>query len=81
MMDMITAEILAIVGFFGTLALSVNAYFLRGIYSKQQEIEIKITELLVKEKEKERRIEKLEDNEQEIFKRLNEIEKKARWDL
>lgn len=75
-MTEITAEILSIIGFFGTMALAINAYFLRGIYSKQQEIEIKVTELLVKEQEKERRIERLEDNEQEIFKRLNYLEKK-----
>ena len=69
------AEVIAFVGFFGTAALSINAYFLRGIYSKQMDIELKVTKLIVKEEEKERRLDNLEENEKEIFKRLNSLEK------
>lgn len=53
--------ILAIVGAFLTLGLSVNAFFLKGIYTKQLEIELKVTRLIVKDEEYSRKYNNIED--------------------
>jgi len=66
-------EVISIVGFFGTIALSINAYFLRGIYSKQIEIELKVTKLIVKEEEKDRRIDELEEARKEDAKEIQKL--------
>lgn len=66
--------VLAMVGAFGTIALSINAFFLRGIYTKQVEIELKVTRLIVKEEDKEKRIDRLEEFEEKARERLHKLE-------
>lgn len=68
-------SILAIVGSFGTVALAINAFFLKGIYNDLNSVKINIAKIFENSKSKERRISELEANEREIFKRLNELEK------
>ena len=65
-----------ILGTFITIALSINAFFLEGIYTKQNEIEIKVAQLLVKEEVKSKAIEELKLADKEILKRLNRVERK-----
>lgn len=69
--------IVTIVGSFITLALIINGFFLRGIYAKQIEIELKLTKLWVRKEDITRRVGELEINEKEIFKRLNKLDIKA----
>ena len=71
--------LITIVGAFGTLALTINAFFLKGIYTKQNEIEIKVVELLTKEKQKTKDIEELKENQKDIFERLNLVERSVLW--
>lgn len=67
-MDMET--IFLLVGGFGTLALSINAFFLKGIYSDLNAVKVSIAEILVRSKDKERRIAELEDNEKGMVQSL-----------
>jgi len=68
---------LMIIGSFGTLALSINAFFLRGIYLDLNAVKIKLVEISTRGEAKERRIEELEKNQKEIFDRLNIIEREV----
>lgn len=71
--------VLTIIGAFGTIALSINAFFLRGIYSKQQDIEIKVTKLIVREEAKEKRLEDLEEENKLIRERLYKLSNKVQY--
>lgn len=51
---------ITIVGLFGTLALSINAFFLRGIFYDLNEVKVKLAQIMENSKAKELRIEKLE---------------------
>ena len=72
----IVALVLSIVGVFGVLALGVNAFFLRGIFADLGTVKVKLAEISARSDAKEARLDKIEENEKETFKRLNEIEKK-----
>lgn len=51
---------ITIVGLFGTIALSINAFFLRGIFYDLNEVKVKLAHIMENSKAKELRIEKLE---------------------
>ncbi len=68
--------IISIVGSLCTLGLSVNAFFLRGIFLDLNAVKVKLAEISVRSESKERRIEELEKNVREIFHRLNKLEKR-----
>lgn len=65
----------AIIGFFGTIGLGINAFFLKGIYADLNHVKINLAKIFENSKSKERRIVELEENEKELFRRLNELEK------
>lgn len=67
--------VLSIVGSFGTLALLINGYFLRGIFQDLNEVKIQLATMVERSQAKEDRIKKLEDNERELFDRINNIER------
>ena len=69
--------IISIVGFFGTLALTINAFFLRGIFQDLNAVKIKLAEMTAFSASKEKRITDLEINEKEIFERLNILEREV----
>lgn len=69
--------IISIVGFFGTLALTINAFFLRGIFQDLNDVKIKLAEMTAFSASKEKRITDLEINEKEIFERLNILEREV----
>lgn len=66
--------ILSIVGGFGIIALSVNAFFLKGIYDRLGTVEIAQASIFAREEAKEKRIERLEQNENILFERINKLE-------
>lgn len=57
MVDEIT---LGIIGTFGTLALSINAFFLRGIFKDLNAVKITLAEIITGSKDKQKRLEKTE---------------------
>lgn len=66
--------ILTIVGFFGTLALSVNAFFLRGIYIDLNDVKISQAIIIANSESKEKRLCELEKEmkaQREKFHTLN----------
>ena len=69
--------ILSIVGAFGTLALTINAFFLRGIFLDLNAVKIKLVEISTRGEAKEKRIEELERNQKEVFDRLNIVEREV----
>lgn len=69
--------ILSIVGTFGTIALAINAFFLRGIYLDLGDVKIKLVEISTRSEAKEERLNKIENNEKEIFDRLNILEREV----
>lgn len=68
--------VLSIVGGFGTMALAINAYFLRGIFQDLNTVKIELARMTERSDSKEKRIEYLEASQKEIFQRLNEVEKR-----
>lgn len=72
-----TPEILGIVGAFVALALSVNAYFIKQLVDSINQVKIQ-TAILIKESTyTDRRLNDIEVNQKEIFKRLNDVEKRG----
>ena len=71
----IIAVILTVVGVLITLALGVNAFFLKGIFSDLNEVKVQLAEISTRGEAKESRIKKLEENETTIFERLNKLER------
>ena len=69
--------VISVVGAFGTIALTINAYFLRGIFHDLNAVKIKLAEMGARSESKELRIENLERNEREIFDRLNILEREV----
>lgn len=66
--------VLSIVGGFGTLALGVNAFFLRGIYQDLNDVRINVASIITDDKSKEKRIDALEkeaDKMREKFHAMN----------
>lgn len=69
--------VLSIVGAFGTLGLTINAFFLRGIFMDLNTVKIEIAKMVTRSEGKEERIKRIEENEKEIFERLNIIEREV----
>jgi ribosomal protein S2 len=66
--------VLAVVGAFGTLALGINGYFLRGIFSDLNQVRIDLATVISDSNAKTERITKLEHSELELYRRLNKLE-------
>lgn len=60
-MEVSFALIVSIVGAFVTLALTINAFFLRGIFSDLGAVKIKLAEIMARSDAKEERLKKLEE--------------------
>ena len=69
--------LLSIIGIFITIGLSINAFFLRGIFVDLNDLRVRFAEIATNGKNTARRIENLEDTEKEIFHRLNKLEQRA----
>ena len=67
--------VLSIIGGFGTLGLTVNAFFLRGIFIDLNTVKVRLAEMSARSESKELRIANLETSDKEIFERLNRIER------
>ena len=67
--------VLSIIGFFGVVALGINEYFLRGIFQDLNDVKVQLASITARGDAKEERIKKIEENEKEIFERLNKIER------
>lgn len=67
--------VLSIVGFFGIMALGINGYFLRGIFQDLNSLKVSFAGMFARSEAKEERIIKLEDNQKEIFERINKLER------
>jgi len=70
------ALILTIVGSFGTAALTVNAFFLKGIFSDLNDVKVVLAAMAAKSEAKEKDIEDNAENIKEIFHRLNKLEQR-----
>ncbi len=68
-------ETLAIVGSFVSIGLGLNAYFIKQLVDSIQDVKVNIATIFSETKHLERRINTAEDNQREIFSRLNIIEK------
>lgn len=73
--------LLTIVGFFGTLGLTINAFFLRGIFSDLNEVKIRLAEIMARSEARNEKLLFLEkksmhhDNAiQELNQRVNLLE-------
>jgi hypothetical protein len=66
--------ILNIVGFFLTLMLGVNAFFLRGIFLDLGDVKIKMASIFENSKSKEKRLNNVEEYMKELEIRVREIE-------
>lgn len=69
--------VLSIVGAFGVLALSINAFFLRGIYGDLNTVKIQMARAFERSDAKEKRIEVLELTQKEIIDRLTMVEREV----
>lgn len=67
--------VLSIVGSFLVIALGINAFFLRGIFSDLTLLKVELARMIERSDAKEARLDKLEINEKDIFNRLNALEK------
>ena len=71
-----TPELLAIIGGFVALGLSVNAYFIKQLVDSLNQVKIQTAILLERDSGKEKRLGAIEHNQREIFIRLNDLERK-----
>ena len=72
--------ILIIVGTFLSIGMGVNAFFLKGIYDRLGTVEIGQATIFAQGRSREKRIEHLEQENKEIFGRLNLIEREVlKW--
>lgn len=67
--------VLSIIGGFITVGLTINAFFLRGIFRDLGEVKIKLATMYERFDSRDLRIEKLEENEKEIMDRINILER------
>ena len=74
---MLMEVILSILGVLCLLALGINGYFLRGIFKDLNTVNVQLATSLERGIAKENRLDKIEVNEKETFKRLNELERKV----
>lgn len=72
-----TMMLLSIIGIFITIGLSINAFFLRGIFVDLNDLRVRFAEIATNGKNTARRIDNLEETEKEIFNRLNKLEQRA----
>ena len=69
--------VITIVGAFVTLGLTVNAFFLRGIFLDLNAVKIELAKMFERSNAKEERLSNLERNEREVFERLNILEREV----
>ena len=67
--------IISVVGACVTLGLTINAFFLRGIFLDLNAVKVELAKMFERSTAKELRLENLERNEREIFDRLNILER------
>lgn len=67
----------SIVGIFGTLALSINAFFLRGIYQDLNAVKIAMAQISTRGEAKEKRLDTNDENIKEIYARINSLEREV----
>ena len=70
-----TDTLLSIIGAFLVLALGINGFFLRGIFRDLNNLRVDLAKMYERAKAKEKRIQELEDNEKDLFERINKLEK------
>lgn len=75
-MNLDLSLVLSVVGFFGTTALTINAFFLRGIFQDLNAVKIEIAKISVNSDAKETRIRDLEANQKELYNKINDINEK-----
>lgn len=68
--------ILGIVGVIGTVALSINGYFLRGIYKDLNEVKIDLAKMIENSESKEFRIKELEKEHHSMRKKFHDVNNK-----
>lgn len=66
---------LSIVGAFITLALTVNGFFLKGIYSELGSVKVQLATMSAHAEDKSMRIQKIETKQDKFEKRISELEK------
>lgn len=66
--------VLSIVGGFLTVALAINAWILKEIHGDLSAVKVKLAEIFTTQTEKTKDINELEENQKEIFKRINKLE-------
>ena len=72
--------VLSIVGSFLALVGAVNAFFLRGIFQDLNAVKIQMARMFERSDAKEKRISEIEQNQKEIFDRINIIEREVlKW--
>jgi hypothetical protein len=69
--------IISAVGACVTLGLTINAFFLRGIFLDLNAVKVELAKMFERSSAKELRLENLERNEREIFDRLNLLEREV----
>lgn len=69
--------VLSIVGSFLVVVGAINAFFLRGIFQDLNAVKVKLAEIITRSEAKEKRISDIEENQKEIFDRLNLIEREV----
>jgi len=70
--------ILTVIGVFVTVGLSINAFFLRGIFVDLNDLRVRFAEIATNGKNTARRIDNIENNMKEVFSRLNNAEKRIK---
>lgn len=67
-------NVLGIVGTFLTISLSINAFFLRGIFLDLNDVKVRIASIFENSKNKDKRLDKLEDEIKEIKAAIRALE-------
>ena len=72
-----TPEILGIVGFLIVIALGINAFFIRDLVEKINDVRLGVAVINSENKNLEKRINIIENSQVQIFKKLHRIESKG----
>lgn len=76
-MEVNLQPIIVIVGAFITLGLGINAFFLKGIYTDLNDVKVEIAKIFAGSKDKDRRIAELEENEKDLYNKVNELSQRV----
>lgn len=66
--------VLSIIGTFIAVALVINGFFLRSIFLDLNAVRVELAGISARNESKELRLNKIEDNEKDIFSRINKLE-------